>query len=226
MSKRTPTLADFDDILRDGLSSIKSYVVLKQKYRSPIFLQFKPQVSRFSPTVIYIGGKLSVFPDKGDSKWQGRASDERVNDLRTSFKKIPADRVSGERVGTHAGEFVIAPTGQRRAFLEKFNSPSFNLVGKLLSAIEDDLKIEIENRAEVRKYLILVYGKTLDGFFSSPGTKVDARLVGKRSELLLGQSYSHGKGLNEFQVKYGLDGVVAPPVIVQNSEDELEESAA
>lgn len=225
MSKRSPTPTDFDDILRDGLSSHKSYVVLKQKHRSPIYLQFKPIVQRLSPTVIYVGGKLSAFPDATSERWQGRHSGERVEDLKTAFRKLPADRVNSARVGTHAGELVVAPTGQRRTFIEKFNSPSFNLVGKLLSAIEEELKIEIENRAQVRKYLILVYGKALGGFFSSPGVKVEARLVGKRSELLVGQSHaSGGKALAEFQVAHQLD--VAAPPSQEVTEDELEHDAA
>lgn len=213
MSKRQVTVADFEDLLRDGLSSTKSYVILKQKHRSPVYLQFKPLIERRSPTIIYVGGKLSAFPDASDSKWQGRDSDERTSDLEAAFRKLPHDRVSEERVGSHAGEFIIAPSGQRRAFITKWNSPNFNVVGKLLSAIEDALKIEIENRAQVRKYLILVYTEALAGLFASEGgVKVEGRLVGKRSALQLGQEQyqSSSPAFAAFRSAYELDGFAAP----------------
>lgn len=208
MSKRKVSIEDFMDILRDGLSSQKSYVILKQKSRSPIFLQFKPIINRLSQSVLYIGGKLSAFPDTNHEKWQARGSEDRVEALQSAWRRLPKDRVGEERVGSHAGIYVVAPTGQLRTFTAKFDSG--NLMTKMLSAIESELNVDIENKAEVRNFLKFTYSQQWDALFSQGGAKVEARLVGKKSELMLGQKYEgayENDALIEFQQHHGVDGV-------------------
>src|SRR5271166_7025303 len=107
MSKRNPVREDFTDLLRDGLSSQKSYVILKHKNRQPVILQFKPFIERLSASVLYIGGKLSAFPDAASPKLAALPGSERQELLGKAWKNLPGDRVSAERYGSHAGFYVI-----------------------------------------------------------------------------------------------------------------------
>jgi hypothetical protein len=207
--RANPQEEDFGEILRNGLNSTRSYVALKQKSRSPVFLQFRPFLHRLTNSVLYIGGKLSAFPDVSHEKWNALDSAETRRDvLANAWKKLPQDRADESRIGSNAGFLVAAGGKDGAAFAKKFSST--HLIHALLEGIEEALKVEIDNKDEVKGYLSYYYTKHLAHAFNSEfnGVKLKDRQVGKRTELLLGQIYvSGGDALLKFQQAFELDGV-------------------
>lgn len=196
MSRRKgPGEGDFDGLLRDGLSSQKSYVVLKQKSRSPVFLQFKPFIVRLNPQVLYIGGKLSAFPDMENEKFQGLNPQDKLNVLTTAWKKLPKDRVSAHRVGSNAGFMVVAGNGDEVLFNQRFDKG--HMIHKLLEAIEEAMGIEVSNKPEVVAYLSLTYHKQLGNFFQHSARKTADRPVGKKTEILIGEGFVFDQGISQ-----------------------------
>lgn len=191
-AKKVVKQTDFSSLLRDGLSSYKSYVVLKQKNRSPIYLAFKPFVNRLGQTAIYIGGKLSAFPNKGHEAWSGIDYEGKLEILKKAFKTLPQDRVGEERIGSNAGIFVSAANGNQKQFEDKIEMKK--LVKALLDGIEKELDIEIENRADVAKFLTLAFPKHASNSFYLGGQVLPTRQVGKVSEVQFGQAKSGGYG--------------------------------
>jgi hypothetical protein len=87
--------------------------------------------------------------------------------------------------------------------MTKFNDGHFGFVTKLLNSISEELDVEIENRSQVRNFLKFHWGEELESFFETGGTKTAARLIGKKSELLLGQQYAGTSDASEaFEAKY------------------------
>lgn len=203
MSRRkNPNEEDFSGLLRKGLSGNLNYITFKQKSRSPVFLQFQPFVSRVNPQVIYIGGKLSAFPDKASQKYLGLDGDDQVQMLKNAWKKLPQDRVSAQRVGSNAGFHVVAGTGDKELLEQKFDKG--HLVHKLLEAVEEAMVIEIDNKDEVVAYLSIKFHQQLAHVFTGSG-KVKERLVGKKSTCLIGQNLIFDETLtNQLLVDVGL----------------------
>ena len=204
MSKTGVSQEHFVELLRDGLTSVESYVILKQKSRSPVYLAYKPQIHRLTVSIIYVGGKLSAFPENGHNKWDGLEYDDRVNALKAAFRKLPQDRINSDRVGSNAGAYVAAGAGDKRKFLAKFDSTHF--VATLLKGIEERLAIDIENRDEVRDFLKLRYAQLAEEWgFDDSGKKLPERIVGKKTEILFGMEYTSGSEvMQEFAVEYSL----------------------
>jgi hypothetical protein len=193
--------SDFSELLRDGLSSSKSYVVLKQKNRSPIYLAFKPYISRLTPKVIYVGGKLSAFQDKTQAVWDTLPYEEQQELLVKSFPKLPKDRVNPHRVGSNAGIFVAIGDANE----EVANKIVFkNIVKALLDGIEAELSIEIENRIDVTKFLISRYTQDFPSVFESGEGVVASRNIGRKSGVVFGQWYWNAPQRQEFEDKYNL----------------------
>lgn len=196
--RKSPTKTDFisKGLLRDGLSSSKSYVILKQKSRSPVFLQFKPFIHRIHDKVLYVGGKLSAFPDLDSQKFLNLNVDDQVNTLKTAWKKLPQDRVGSQRVGSNAGFMVVAGNGDGALFHQKFDKG--HMIHKLLEAIEEAMGIEVSNKDEVVAYLSMVYHSMFAQFFHGPVRKIaNERLVGKKTEILIGQGFVHDQQMAE-----------------------------
>lgn len=210
---------DFGDILRNGLNSNRSYVVLKQKSRSPVFLQFRPFIHRLTNSVLYIGGKLSAFPDTSHEKWTSlEGTETRVGVLKAAWKKLPQDRVDDGRVGSNAGFLVAAGGKNGKLFATKFGTT--HLIHNLLMGIEEALNIEIDNKDDVKGYLNYYYGGKYEQCFNNPTNVVNLkeRQVGKRSELLLGQEFTGlSPALVEFQKQYELDGITGE--VVEDDEE-------
>jgi hypothetical protein len=202
--KKVLTESDFNSILRDGLSSYRSYVILRQKNRSPIFLQFKPFAHRINGSVIYIGGKLSAFPDANHEKFSGLSERQQEEALRSAWKTLPADRHHARRVGSNAGIYFAAGVGDAEAAKAAFDKN--HLINLILKGIEKALDIEISNEADVKAYLNVAYDERLLHVFGDGGNKIPARMVGKKSGLLVGQSHVSGNGgeLNKFGKEAGL----------------------
>lgn len=210
-SKKVVKLQDFTPLLRDGLSSHKSYVVLKQKHRSPVYLAFKPFVARMSSLVVYIGGKLSAFPNASHEAWANIAYDGKTEVLRKAFKSLPNDRVSGERVGSHAGIYVSAGAKDLKKLLTKVEVKK--VVKGLLDSIQKKLDIEIENRTDVTKFLTLTFTQQMaqSAFNDGYGQSLPTRQIGKTSQVLFGQNMVGGSGtaLGEFVNEFHLKAVEA-----------------
>lgn len=205
-SKKVVTAQDFSKLLRDGLSSHKSYVVLKQKNRSPVYLAFKPFVTRVNALVIYIGGKLSAFPNATHEAWAGIEYQGKLEILKKAFKSLPNDRVSDARVGSHAGVFVSAGAQDFKKLMTKVELKK--VIKTLLDSIEKKLGIEIENRTDVTKYLTLTFGQSMEHSFGVYGTTLPTRQIGKISAAQFGQSKAHSHGnealgdfINEYHLK-------------------------
>jgi len=211
--KSKMTEDDFGDILRNGLSTTRTYVVLKQKSRSPVFLQFRPFVTRCNSVAVYIGGKLSAFLDSGHEKVKGVYGAERIAMLKAAWKKLPQDRVGDVRVGSNAGFYVITGKGDKSNFLSKFDKG--HLIAKMLTGIEEELGIEIDNRADVTAYLSWFYAQHLEGLFEGRA-KLPERSVGKKTDLLLGQKYAY-QSYNQSELKDLIEKV--------GLEDKLSEAA-
>lgn len=190
-SKKVVTLADFDSLLRDGLTSSKSYVVLKQKSRSPVYLAFKPIISRINQSVFYIGGKLSAFPNGNHEAWSGIDYQGKLEILKKAFKALPSDRVSEKRIGSHVGVFI---SGGQRDFKKLMTKLEVKKVIKtILDGIQKKLDIEIENRTDVAKFLNLTFEDQLKfAFHESYGASLPTRQLGKVSEVQFGQSKAYG----------------------------------
>jgi hypothetical protein len=196
-SSRTPkkivTKADFSSLLRNGLSSHMSYVVLKQKSRSPVYLAFKPILTRINQVALYIGGKLSAFPNGSHEAWSGIDYEGKTEILKKAWKKLPQDRVSESRVGSHAGVFVSAGQADLKKLLAKAELKP--MIKKLLDGIEENLGIEIENRLDVTKFLMLTYAEQLEGaFYTEGGSSLPPRQIGKVSDVAFGQQFSGNYG--------------------------------
>jgi len=206
VSRRSnPTESDFQSVLRDGLSSSRSYVLLREKSRSPAYLCFKPFVQRLNDAVIYLGGKLSIFADEENEKWQGLSEPEQQELLSKAWRKLPQDRVGGRRIGSNAGFLVAAGGKDQESFLSKFDKG--HLIKVLLDSIEEELKVEIDNRDEVTGYLSLFYHQHIPSLFNSwSGSKnLPPRTIGKKSEILIGQSYVNGgSAIGGFMEQYDL----------------------
>jgi hypothetical protein len=200
---KNPKEDDFSNLLRRGLSGNLDYITLKQKSRSPVFLQFKPFVQRINSQVIYIGGKLSAFPDKESQKFLGLETGDQVNLLKAAWKKLPQDRVNQSRVGSNAGFHVVAGYADQTLFETRFDKG--HMIHKLLEAIEEGLGIEIDNKNEVVGYLSLKYHQQLPHVFAAGVKKTKDRLVGKKSNCLIGQELIHDLTLaNTLLVDVGL----------------------
>ena len=188
-SRKKITEAEYEELLRDGLSSHRSYIVLKQKARSPVYLCFKPVVQRMNAGVVYFGGKLSAFPDKEHEKWNELTYHEQEALLCNAFPKLPKDRRNRFRCGSHAGFYIAAASGDGDKFWTKFDKG--HVVQKLLDEIESTLRVTISNRAEVAAFLThyyVTYAGSEHVTETGPYTLRD-RQIGKRSKFLLGQAY-------------------------------------
>lgn len=200
-----PSEDDFGELLRDGLSSSKSYVVLKEKNRSPVYLCFKPFIRRLRPQVLYIGGKLSAFIDASIAgEMNSEELEEKLNGV---WRKLPRDRTNGRRIGSNAGFLIACGTGetQMAKFLQKFEKA--HVVHALLDGIEAKLGVEIANRNEVVAYLAMVYRNHLPGYgeYYGQGGRLTDRQIGKKTEVLIGQTYvSGGDELEKFIEAYSL----------------------
>jgi hypothetical protein len=203
---------DFESILRDGLSSSRTYGVLKTKHRSGIELRFKPFAYRLNDSVIYIGGKIAAFPDMSHEKWQniGEGSESASQILIGAWQKLPRDRVSSSRVGSHVGCYVAVGHGDKEILLPKLEKGHF--VAHLLQAISTGLEVEIEATEDVHAFCAYRYNQDLQGGFFAEGKKLPPRIVGKRSEVLFGQSFlSNGHPeMQEFMTKYSLSDDTLP----------------
>jgi hypothetical protein len=196
--------SNFNELLRDGLSSAKSYVVLKQKNRSPIYLAFKPFVYRLHPYAFYLGGKLSAFPDFTNEEMMQGNADERQKLLAKSFN-IASDRSHDRRVGSNAGIYIAAGTGDSEATIDKVVTKT--VVKTILDGIEEKVGVEIENKIDVSKYLIQKYNEFIPTAFGYGSTaKIPHRIVGKKSELIFGMAaVTGGQAFHDFLSKHGLD---------------------
>jgi hypothetical protein len=191
--KKVVTKADFDSLLRNGLSSVKSYIVLKQKSRSPVYLAFKPILTRISQVALYIGGKLSAFPKNG-------VGPDSVEILKKAWKNLPQDRVSEVRVGSHAGVFLSAGAGDLKKLLAKAELKP--MIKKLLDGIEEQLEIEIENRLDVTKFLMMTYAEQLASAFYENGSSLPPRQIAKLSDVAFGQTASYASGDNSLLAEF------------------------
>jgi hypothetical protein len=200
-----PSEEDFGDLLRDGLSTSRTYVVLKEKNRSPVYLCFRPFISRMGMTVVYVGGKLSAFPNTSHEKWANMDEEEQTEALKAGWKNLPQDRVSSGRVGSNAGFYVAAGGKDLEVFKTKFDKG--HLIHVLLDSIEEQLETEVSNRQEVVAYLSGYYREHLEPVFGQ-GVSLPPRLVGKKSEILLGQGFlGNEEKLAAFMNQYGLSEV-------------------
>lgn len=198
----------FGEILRNGLSSTRSYVVLKQKSRSPVYLCFKPFIERLSDVAVYVGGKLAAFPDTTHEKWnETQDYAARVDLLKSAWKKLPPDRMDDTRVGSNAGVFMVAGYGDFETFDAKLNT--MHVVNRILTAIEEELKVEIENADEVKAFLNMAYHKQAPGQFNKgySGKVLADRTIGKTSEVFFGQkhTYYQNDGLKGFLSTIGIE---------------------
>lgn len=193
-SPKVLTALDFSKLLRDGLSSVKSYVVLKQKNRSPVYLAFKPLVNRINTTTVYVGGKLSAFPNDQHEGWSGIDAESKLNILKKAFKALPQDRVGEARIGSHAGVFISGAHGDLKTLGTKIETKK--VVKTILDGIEKELDIKIENRVDVTKYLVMQFSQYLPGVFSPyhADVKMAPRQIGKVSAVQFGQSKASSYG--------------------------------
>jgi hypothetical protein len=182
-------------------------VVLKEKNRSPVYLCFRPFLHRMGQAVIYVGGKLAAFPNTSHEKWASLSAEEQTEALKAGWKNLPQDRVSSERVGSHAGFYVAAASKDLETFKTKFDKG--HLIHALLDSIEEQLETEISNRQEVVAYLSGYYHSHLASVFAPDwGVSLPPRLIGKKSEILLGQDYvGDGEKLDAFVKQYNLEEV-------------------
>lgn len=205
MSRNSTSSKGYESLLRNGLSSHRSYVVLREKTRSPAYLCFKPFLKRMSNTVVYVGGKLSIFPDTSHEAWSQLNDEEKQNLLIASWKALPQDRVAYCRIGSNAGFYVAAGKVDGEAFKSKFTKG--HVVTALLDGIEEAMKTKIANRSAVSEFLKSRYEEQMSYVFSEVnGKPMPPRVVGKKSNLVIGQKFSlYGNPkVEEFMQKNGL----------------------
>ena len=206
VSRRTnPSERDFKDMLRDGLSSSKSYIVLKEKTRTPVVLQFKPYVQEVAVSTIYVGGKLSAFIDSEHA--ENLNSEELDTKLNASWKKLPRDRVGGRRIGSNAGLYMLVSSEENQipVLMKRLDKSLF--VTAILEGIEQSLGFEITNRSEVMAYLT---GRYHDMIVKEVGGSnfagLTPRQLGKISPFVFGyDAYNEGVVLKEFMTSNGVE---------------------
>lgn len=179
-------------LLVDGLSSTNSYVALVHKSRVPVLLQFKPFIERVDQNVLSIGGKLSAFFDANKSdKIEGLGYDEREQKLAKAFAGLQARKRSYKRVGTLIGLSTLAGVNQLRAYRAAFKDSG--VVAKLLTFIESNYGVEIENKRKVKEALEDMYLHQIETNHLFADVKVEAKAIPKT---LLGRSTPVVEGMD------------------------------
>ena len=176
----------YGELLRDGLSSTGSYVILhKKSNRTPFYLCLKPRTYYARNGVLMIGGKLSVFwdPEKGLDV----SDEDRVEKMTKAYPKLPHDRVSARRVGSNIGVFISATPAYADKVVDEFIEES--TVSELLDEAQKLLDFETTDRRKVVNALKAIFTEKITKRTDNSSFEVDIqkRKVGKMSDVIFGQ---------------------------------------
>jgi len=197
---------NFDDVIVDGLSSVKTYVRLSESPRRGVQLVWRPFLGRHNPNVVWFGGKLSAFYRPNETAKKANAGKNPMDLMKAAYKIPSVFKANVDRIGTHFSVPFLASVNDGKVFADKLAS---KIIPKVLDSIEEALKVEIKDRKKVTAALRWQYAPEVEILFDSNsghGTSEFGRNFAKAGPIAFGNVGIYGStnginGLNELVQK-------------------------